>query len=117
MPEETDRLYRAAALSDMLKGTPDDENLSRSKDLTEGARLAVELSGRREYFRLRKIWSGWMIGWISALILFNILITILVGSGTLDYSQYEWFITAVTVQTFLQIVGLGAIAVKYLFAD
>lgn len=77
----------------------------------------VELDGRRRFLDLRDKWSNWIIGWISALIAFNILLTILVGSGYLDFENYQWFITAVTIETFLQIVALGAIAVKYLFSD
>ncbi|WP_306025713.1 hypothetical protein [Oceaniradius stylonematis] len=58
-----------------------------------------------------------MIGWITALIAFNVILTLLVGLGCLDFTNYQWFVTAVTIETFLQIVALGAIAVKYLFSD
>lgn len=77
----------------------------------------VELSGRTRFFKLRDTWSRWIIGWITVLIAFNILITLAVGLGCLDFEKYQWFITLVTVETFLQVIALGAIAVKYLFSD
>lgn len=55
--------------------------------------------------------------WITALIAFNSLLAILVGTGCLDFTQMQWFITAVTVETFLQVVGLGYVAAKYLFSN
>lgn len=77
----------------------------------------VELDGRKKFFKLRGVWSNWIIGWITALIAFNIVLTVLVGLGCLNFEKYQWFITAVTIETFLQIVGMGLIAVKYLFSD
>lgn len=89
------------------------------KELAEAeAELArVNVKGRSEYFSLRKKWSGWIIFWIATLIFFNVIITLAVGMEWLSYKGYEWFITAVIVQTFLEIVSLGAIAVAYLFKD
>ncbi|WP_413207610.1 hypothetical protein [Rhodospirillum sp. A1_3_36] len=77
----------------------------------------IERAGRKDFFELRKTWSCWIIGWITALIGFNIVLTLCIGFSWLNFKEYEWFITAVTVETFLQIVGMGYIAVKYLFSD
>ena len=87
----------------------------RGVSLAEGEK--VELDGRKKFFALRTTWSHWIIGWITALVAFNVLLTAFVGFGWLDFSEYEWFVTAVTIETFLQIIGLGVIAVKYLFSD
>lgn len=78
---------------------------------------AVRVQGLREFFDLRKTWSSWIIAWISALILFNGCLAVFVGAGWLNYIDYEWFITAVTVETFLQVVGMGYVAVRFLFSD
>jgi hypothetical protein len=110
-------LQRDKALREIIAESEQDEDSDKAQGLVEGARTAVEIIGRKRYFDLRDKWSGWIIKWITALIAFNAVITVAVGAGWLDYSNYEWFITAVIVQTFLQIVGLGAIAVRYLFAD
>lgn len=77
----------------------------------------VELDGRKAFFDLRSTWSGWIIAWISILILFNMLLTVAVGLAWVNFEKYAWFITAVTVETFLQIVGMGLVAVNFLFSD
>lgn len=108
---------RENALRAIVAESLEEEDSGKSEEITEAARQAVEIIGRRKYFSLRDKWSTWIIGWISSLIAFNSLVTVGVGWGLLDYTGYEWFITAVLVQTFLQIVGLGAVAVAYLFKD
>ena len=77
----------------------------------------MEVDGRREFFRMRRIWSGFIIFWISTLILLSAGITLGVGLKWIDYSRMQWFITAVTAETFLQIVGMGYVAVKFLFSE
>jgi hypothetical protein len=77
----------------------------------------VEISGRKSFFALRTQWSTVIIWWISSLIAFNCLLAILVGTKLLDFKEMPTFITAVTVETFLQIVALGAIAVRFLFSS
>lgn len=54
--------------------------------------------------------------WISILILFNAALTICVGIDALEFASAPWFVTAVTVETFLQVIGLGYIAVRFLFS-
>lgn len=87
------------------------------KHINDPRRKFIEDRGREGYFMLRYIWSGFIILWICVLITFNIVVTWLVGMGLLDYSESKWFINVVMVQTFLQIVALGVIAVRYLFKE
>lgn len=54
---------------------------------------------------------------ISGLIVFHALLTVLVGAKWLNFDNLQWFITAVTVENFLQVVGMGYVAVKFLFSD
>lgn len=77
---------------------------------------AVEIEGRKAYFKLRQTWSKCIISWITFLIIFNVILTALVGLGIMNFEKYQWFITAVTIETFLQIVGMGYIAVRFLFS-
>lgn len=78
---------------------------------------AIKNAGFEGFYNLRKEWSNTIQGWISALIIFDISITIFVGSGILKYHHYKWFIISVTLETFLQIVGMGYIAVRFLFSS
>ena len=77
----------------------------------------MEVEGRKQFFNLQKLWSRWIIIWITGLIIFNTILTLLVGSGRLDFKSTPWFVTAVTVETFLQVVGLGYVAARFLFSS
>ncbi|MEY9097353.1 hypothetical protein ABIA24_000262 [Sinorhizobium fredii] len=110
-------ISRLRALQAIRLGSAQDVDQPKRHELADASAKAVEVDGRKRYFELRDRWSGAIVTWIWILILFNIGITIAVGAKWLDYSSLEWFITAVLVQTFLQIVGLGVVAVQYLFSD
>lgn len=116
-PEDTDYLRLDNALAAVKSGTTEDDDLAKHVALIEAKLKAVEVDGKRDFFKLREKWSSVIITWISLLILFNVVLAVAIGSGSLDFSEYEWFITAVTVETFLQVVGLGYVAAKYLFSD
>ena len=80
-------------------------------------KIWVEVKGRKQFFNLQKLWSRWIIIWITCLIIFNTILTVLVGLGRLDFKATPWFVTAVTVETFLQVVGLGYVAARFLFSS
>ncbi|TKV75600.1 hypothetical protein D0C28_07510 [Rhizobium sp. AU243] len=101
----------------ILQDSENDIDLPKRKELADAAEKAVEVLGRQQFFALRHRWSTAMVWWISILIGFNIAITVAVGANRLNFDNLQWFITAVLVQTFLQIVGLGYVAVNYLFRD
>ncbi|MGB7433744.1 MAG: hypothetical protein WA921_14875 [Ahrensia sp.] len=100
-----------------IEGNIEETDPSKDLAIAQARLAAVDVDGRREYYKLRRDWSDWIIFWIGGLIVFNIFLTIFVGSGMLDFREYRWFITAVTIETFLQIVGMGYIAVKFLFSN
>jgi|GEM_PF-3144140 len=84
----------------------------------------IENEGRKSYFALRRRWSTWIIGWITSLVVFNIILTVgcviwvlCSAQAAAHFAILRWFIIAVTVETFLQIVAMGHIAVKFLFSE
>ena len=79
----------------------------------EGER--VELDGRRAFFKLRRHWSVALMGWISVFIGFHIALTMGVELGWLDFLEYQWLIPLITVENFLQIVGMGYVVVRFLY--
>ncbi|HYN46616.1 MAG TPA: hypothetical protein VES64_08000 [Allosphingosinicella sp.] len=103
--------------SDIVATTTSPTDVDKDQAILAGERQKVETLGRQKFFNLRTLWSTMIIVWISLLILFNCALAVLVGSGTLDFTRYSTFITTVTVETFLQIVALGAIAVRFLFSS
>jgi hypothetical protein len=95
---------------------PQHEDPDKKIALADASREAVELEGRRKFFWLRSKWSWAIMAWITILILFNCALAVFVGIGWLDFEKYQWFVTAVTVETFLQVIGLGFVAVRFLFS-
>lgn len=104
------------AANSAIAERPEETDPNKDAALHAAEAVRVELDGRKRFFKLRETWSGWIIAWITGLIIFNSVLTILVGAGKLDFAAYPWFVTAVTIETFLQVVGLGYIAVRYLFS-
>ncbi|OBY24202.1 hypothetical protein [Leisingera sp. JC1] len=130
MSDDFDEEFELPDLDALETFEEEDKEQRKEQQLEEGGLEADELSrrvkvleaniktqGLREFYDLRKKWSGWIIFWISALITFNAILAVLVGAGALDFREYQWFISAVTVETFLQIVGMGYVAVKFLFSE
>lgn len=99
----------------IIDGTQETD-ADKEKGLLEAEEKRVEIGGRKQFFDLRKSWSRWIIFWITALIIFNVTLTALVGAGCLNFTSAPWFVNVVTVETFLQVVGLGYVAAKYLFS-
>jgi hypothetical protein len=89
--------------------------------LSESANQArsgkIELDGREQFFSLRGRWSILLTIWISSILLFQASLTIGVGRGWFDFLHYEWFLPMVIGQSFLQIIGMGFVVVKFLYAD
>jgi hypothetical protein len=110
------------------KPGPDVESVRRSvkgassvapssyRDAANAARSEkIELDGREQFFSLRGTWSKWLIFWISAILLFQGSLTVAVGLGHLDFLEYKWFLPMVIGQSFLQIIGMGVVIVKFLY--
>ncbi len=77
----------------------------------------IEAKGREGYFMLRKWWSSFLLGWISFLILSHTALTWAIGFGMVNYEQHKILVNILAGETFLQIVALGIIAVRFLFSD
>ena len=75
----------------------------------------IELESRRKIIAMRSKWSWTIIVWISVLILFHIVVTILVGCNVLDFSKQKFLIQTVIGTNFLEIVGMGVIVIKFLY--
>lgn len=75
----------------------------------------IHAAGLEGFYALRKKWSWTIIAWISALILFHIIVTILVGCKVLDFSNQKFLIQTIIGTNFLEIVGMGVIIIKFLY--
>ncbi|GDX36008.1 hypothetical protein LBMAG18_05190 [Alphaproteobacteria bacterium] len=93
----------------------DNENFVFRK--TKSSSEKIELEGRRDFFRLRKIWSVSIIIWISIFISFHGGIALAVGFGHLNYENHQSILLTILAEDFLQILGMGYVIVKFLYPD
>jgi len=106
------------SVDDVLSGlgSPSTEPPRELKEsISQADKEKVELEGRSQFFDLRGRWSIWIIVWISVQLLFQTVLTACLGLGWLDFKAYPYFLPIVTIQTFLQIVGMGLIVVNFLY--
>jgi hypothetical protein len=96
-------------------GGQEEVDLDLRSDVCAADRERVELDGRKAFFKLRQQWSRAVMAWISCFLLFHIALTVAVGLRWLDFIQYQWLIPLITVENFLQIVGMGYVVVRFLY--
>lgn len=70
--------------------------------------------GLSEFYGMRLTWSRWLIGWVTALIAFQVLLTGAIGSGAFDFRGYDLFLGLTVGQNFVQVVALAMIVVRFL---
>ncbi|MCM5556719.1 hypothetical protein [Pleomorphomonas sp. JP5] len=106
-----------------LGGNPVPTNKPEPPEPTEGT-LSDELSRERAFEALKafkahhenkKNWSWFMMGIIFLLIVFQIYLLRKVGTGSWDFTKYEWLLPVLLVQNFAQIIGLAHVVVRSLF--
>lgn len=77
----------------------------------------TEYRGRRFYYYLRNTWGILLAFALIASIAFQFWLTYKIGRHELDFSGYEVFLGIVAGESFVQVVGLSLVVVKYLFPE
>lgn len=93
-----------------------DDNRQRLTDQRLKER-ETERQGVEKYYELRDKWSRYIRDYVWAMIAFQFIVTAAVGSGWVDFIDYQILITLVVGQNFGQIIGMGIIVAKFLFSD
>jgi hypothetical protein len=70
-----------------------EQKQSDTKHKTEEQR--AHLDGIREFYKLRRKWSWFILGCIGTLVIFQITVTFLVGFNHLNFIEYKWFLPLV----------------------
>jgi len=96
-------------------GAEKETDEAKDAALTLGEAQKVEVDGRRQFFRLQDKWSDVIIDWITGLLIFNCLLVVFVGFGLISYEKTPWLINTFVTEIFLQVIGLGYIAARFLF--
>lgn len=73
------------------------------------------VKGLEEFFALRKTWSCFIVVAIATLILSQIGILFCIGFEWIKLEKFQNIVLAFYVETFLQIVALAVIVVRFLF--
>lgn len=118
----TDNSDIRLSLNNALANKRDTRNSNAGEKRLDKASISAEaerneIDGRKKFFSLRQNWSCIIIIWISFLIIFNVSLTVCVGRSWLSFTSDKWFLRLIASETFLQIVGMGYIAVRFLFSS
>lgn len=112
---------KAGAFELIKPNEPEDsvvQNLQSQKDLfdIERRRIVMELDAREhvEVMNMRWHWSFWILLCVIAILVFDIVFVVLVGSGILKY-PHDWIVPVFVVDSLIKVLGLAMIIVKYLF--
>jgi hypothetical protein len=75
----------------------------------------ARLDAEKSYYRMRTVWARALFGVLAFTIIFQYLLTVLVGLGWLHFESYQTFLNIVAGESFIQVIGLCAIVVSFLF--
>lgn len=87
----------------------------KSDPYRELNREFVETQALSDYYDLRKRWSNVLIGFVSVMLLFQMYLTIAIGKGWLVFKDYQYLISLIVGENFLQIVSMCIMVVAFLF--
>lgn len=95
----------------------DPVRMKKEKELAAhiAERELAHLNGLKNFYFLRIKWSWSIFGFITFLIFFQSILTVLVGCGVLNFEKYPWFVSIFVTENCGQIIGLAIIVVKFLF--
>jgi hypothetical protein len=83
----------------------------------QGERQYIHLSGLSDHYWHKQLWSFFIAGLMSFMILFQSFLLLMVGFGWWNFEKYTWLLPALLVQNLAQIVGLALFVVKALFKE
>ncbi|MBI2436646.1 MAG: hypothetical protein HYV41_02820 [Candidatus Magasanikbacteria bacterium] len=111
-------ITREAAIT-MLE---DDETIDNHIDIQKCAQEIDERSikaelwarERRDIIEMRAGWSKWILYSIISVIIFDMLITLLLGFQVIFFTS-EWIVPAFVTDSIIKVIGLAYIVVNFLF--
>lgn len=96
-------------------------NLNMEKRLTKEAyekfKQFIEIRGKESYYEIRQIWSTIIACFVTFIILFQAVITFLIGYNKLDFGNYKTFLYIVVGENFFNVIGMGYIVANHLFPN
>ena len=77
----------------------------------------AHLQGIRDHYKHKGNWSTFLMFAVGGMLVFQSILLLAVGTGKLDFSEYDWLLPALLAQNLGQVVGLAIYAVRFLFSD
>ena len=99
-------------MEEQQKYVEQQENRSRKSE-----EQYAHLKGIQSHYLHKNYWSWLLMGCIPLMIVFQMVFLYLVGTGKLDFREYDWLLPTFLVQSFGQVIGLAVYAVRSLFRD
>lgn len=90
------------------------ESINKLNETSLEEKYKLEIDAMKDILNMRKEWNCFIKLFVGLLIISQTTIIILIGSHVLNYNS-NTVISIFFSETFLQIVGLALIVVKYLF--
>ena len=104
------------ALNAITGEAPESEADARENSRTVKSHLAIVLAESQFVSEARQTWSNILSGCIVYSLMFQGLLTLAVGVNALNFKSYGSFLSVVIGGTFAQVVGLAAIALRWIFS-
>lgn len=93
-----------------------DDSIDKShKEKIEIDGMILANIDKAQDLEMKKNWSKFLYVTVGSILVFEFLLTILVGLGVLDFSEYEWFLRIIVIGGFAQILIMPFTVVSYLF--
>ncbi len=114
--EIKDKLVSALAQKpDVLVDFLSADTAMRNKELEEKSERAKIFAERaKDINQMRKRWSGWLLGCIVGIVIFDAIFIILLGRGVVVFGDQK-IVFSFIIESLVKIAGLAIIVVKFLF--
>lgn len=121
--EKSGGLSYTIKISDLLGAKKEEtrtEDIDQTRQSLTEQRLKereTERVGRQKYYKLRDKWSWFIFGFVCFMLVFQILLTVMIGAGVWGFEKNKTFLHIVIGENFAQIIGMGIIVAKFLFPN
>lgn len=117
MSENEDSINLQEFAADLDKSLEQDEvpNWSSSSLSVEQEAKYEHLKGLQDHYANKKQWSRALLWFLGITLLLQWILIFFVGAGFLDFTEYQWLLPTLLIQTLMQVAGLAVIVIQSLF--
>lgn len=98
-----------------LGATPEPAEMAQMVNEVNLQGMKNHVEGQESYYKLRNFWGKLLAITLCLSIGFQFWLAYMVGKGRLNFQDYTTFLNIIAGENFIQVIGLSAFVVKYLF--